>query len=35
VQIAGKPFQEAKVLQVADAFEKATAFRAKRPAMVG
>jgi aspartyl-tRNA(Asn)/glutamyl-tRNA(Gln) amidotransferase subunit A len=35
VQIAGKPFQEAKVLQVADAFEKATEFRAKRPAMVG
>jgi aspartyl-tRNA(Asn)/glutamyl-tRNA(Gln) amidotransferase subunit A len=35
VQIAGKPFHEAKVLQVADAFEKATEFRAKRPAMVG
>jgi aspartyl-tRNA(Asn)/glutamyl-tRNA(Gln) amidotransferase subunit A len=35
LQIAGKPFREAKVFQVADAFEKATDFRAKRPAMVG
>jgi len=34
MQIAGKPFQEAKVFQIADAFEKATAYRAKRPAMV-
>lgn len=35
LQIVGKPFQEAKVFQVADAFEKATGYRAKRPAMVG
>jgi aspartyl-tRNA(Asn)/glutamyl-tRNA(Gln) amidotransferase subunit A len=35
LQIAGMPFREAKVFQVADAFEKATDFRAKRPAMVG
>jgi aspartyl-tRNA(Asn)/glutamyl-tRNA(Gln) amidotransferase subunit A len=35
LQIVGKPFQEAKVFQVADAFEKATDFRARRPAMVG
>jgi aspartyl-tRNA(Asn)/glutamyl-tRNA(Gln) amidotransferase subunit A len=34
MQIAGKPFQEATVFQIADAFEKATAFRGKRPAMV-
>ena len=35
VQIVGKPFQEATVFQVADAFEKATDFRNKRPALVG
>jgi aspartyl-tRNA(Asn)/glutamyl-tRNA(Gln) amidotransferase subunit A len=35
LQIAGKPFREAKVFQVADAFEKASDFRAKRPSMVG
>jgi aspartyl-tRNA(Asn)/glutamyl-tRNA(Gln) amidotransferase subunit A len=35
LQIVGKPFREAKVFQVADAFEKATEFRARRPAMVG
>jgi aspartyl-tRNA(Asn)/glutamyl-tRNA(Gln) amidotransferase subunit A len=35
VQIVGKPFQEATVFRVADAFEKATDFRNKRPAMVG
>ena len=34
LQIVGKPFQEAKVFQVADAFEKATLFRDRRPAMV-
>jgi aspartyl-tRNA(Asn)/glutamyl-tRNA(Gln) amidotransferase subunit A len=34
LQIAGKPFQEATVFQVADAFEKATDFRSRRPAMV-
>ncbi|MBN8929199.1 MAG: hypothetical protein BGO51_01660 [Rhodospirillales bacterium 69-11] len=33
LQIAGKPFQEAVVLRVADAFEKATGFRAMRPPM--
>jgi aspartyl-tRNA(Asn)/glutamyl-tRNA(Gln) amidotransferase subunit A len=33
LQIAGKPFQEAKLLQIADAFEKATDFRTRRPAM--
>ncbi len=35
LQIVGKPFREAKVFQVADAFEKATDFRARRPAMPG
>jgi len=35
LQIVGKPFQEAAVFRVADAFEKATDFRARRPAMVG
>jgi aspartyl-tRNA(Asn)/glutamyl-tRNA(Gln) amidotransferase subunit A len=35
VQIVGKPFQEARVFRVADAFEKATDFRTRRPAMVG
>jgi aspartyl-tRNA(Asn)/glutamyl-tRNA(Gln) amidotransferase subunit A len=35
VQIVGKPFQEATVFRVADAFEKATDFRSRRPAMVG
>ena len=34
LQIVGKPFQEATVFQVADAFEKSTAFRGKRPAMI-
>ena len=35
LQIVGRPFQEAKVFQVADGYEKATDFRGKRPAMVG
>ena len=35
LQIVGKPFQEATVFQVADAFEKATSFRSRRPAIVG
>lgn len=35
MQVVGKPFQEATVFRVADAFEKATEFRNKRPAMVG
>ena len=34
IQIIGKPFREAKVFQIADAFEKATEFRGRRPAMV-
>ena len=34
MQIVGKPFQEATVFQVADAFEKATDYRSKRPALV-
>ena len=34
VQIVGKPFQDAMVLRVGDAFEKATGWRSKRPAMV-
>jgi aspartyl-tRNA(Asn)/glutamyl-tRNA(Gln) amidotransferase subunit A len=33
IQIAGKPFQEPTLFQVADAFEKATPFRARRPAL--
>jgi aspartyl-tRNA(Asn)/glutamyl-tRNA(Gln) amidotransferase subunit A len=35
LQIVGKPFQEAKLLQIADAFETASGFRANRPAMAG
>ncbi|HVZ10202.1 amidase [Rhodopila sp.] len=35
MQIVGKPFQEATVFQVADAFEKATDHRSKRPPLVG
>ena len=35
LQIVGKPFQEAKVFQVADAFEKATDYRSRRPSMPG
>jgi aspartyl-tRNA(Asn)/glutamyl-tRNA(Gln) amidotransferase subunit A len=33
IQLVGKPFQESKVLQIADAFEKATPFRDRRPAL--
>jgi aspartyl-tRNA(Asn)/glutamyl-tRNA(Gln) amidotransferase subunit A len=33
VQLAAKPFQEATLLRVADAFEKATPFRNARPAL--
>jgi aspartyl-tRNA(Asn)/glutamyl-tRNA(Gln) amidotransferase subunit A len=33
IQLVGKPFQEAIVLRVADAFEKASAFRDRRPAL--
>jgi aspartyl-tRNA(Asn)/glutamyl-tRNA(Gln) amidotransferase subunit A len=32
IQLVGKPFQEATVLRIADAFEKATPFRDRRPA---
>jgi aspartyl-tRNA(Asn)/glutamyl-tRNA(Gln) amidotransferase subunit A len=35
MQIVGKPFQEAVVFQVADAFEKATDFRSRRPSLAG
>jgi aspartyl-tRNA(Asn)/glutamyl-tRNA(Gln) amidotransferase subunit A len=35
MQIVGRPFQEATVFQVADAFEKATDYRNRRPPMVG
>jgi aspartyl-tRNA(Asn)/glutamyl-tRNA(Gln) amidotransferase subunit A len=34
VQIVGKPFQDAMVLRVGDAFEKATDLRSKRPSLV-
>jgi aspartyl-tRNA(Asn)/glutamyl-tRNA(Gln) amidotransferase subunit A len=34
VQIVGKPFRDAMVLRVGDAFEKATEFRSKRPGLV-
>jgi aspartyl-tRNA(Asn)/glutamyl-tRNA(Gln) amidotransferase subunit A len=34
VQIVGKPFQDAMVLRVGDAFEKATDSRGKRPTLV-
>jgi aspartyl-tRNA(Asn)/glutamyl-tRNA(Gln) amidotransferase subunit A len=34
VQIVGKPFQDAMVLRVGDAFEKATDLRSRRPALV-
>ena len=33
IQLVGKPFQEAMVLRVADAFEKATPFRDHRPSV--
>ena len=33
IQLVGKPFQEATVLRAADAFEKATPNRARRPAL--
>jgi aspartyl-tRNA(Asn)/glutamyl-tRNA(Gln) amidotransferase subunit A len=34
MQLVGKPFQEPTLFRVADAFEKATAFRDRRPALV-
>ena len=33
IQLVGKPFQEATVLRIADAFEKATPYRNRRPAL--
>jgi aspartyl-tRNA(Asn)/glutamyl-tRNA(Gln) amidotransferase subunit A len=33
IQLVGKPFQEPTLLRIADAFEKATPFRARRPAL--
>jgi aspartyl-tRNA(Asn)/glutamyl-tRNA(Gln) amidotransferase subunit A len=35
IQLVGKPFQEAGLLAAADAFEKATPYRDRRPALVG
>src|SRR5262249_11485452 len=32
IQLVGKPFREPELLRIADAFEKATDFRSKRPA---
>src|SRR5436190_12862499 len=34
IQLVGKPFAEATVFRVADAFEKATPFRDRRPALI-
>jgi aspartyl-tRNA(Asn)/glutamyl-tRNA(Gln) amidotransferase subunit A len=34
IQLVGKPFQEPALLRIADAFEKATPFRDRRPALV-
>src|SRR5271167_3550876 len=33
IQLVGKTFQEQTVLRIADAYENATTFRTKRPAM--
>ena len=33
IQLVGKPFQEPTLFRVADAFEKATKFRSRRPAL--
>jgi aspartyl-tRNA(Asn)/glutamyl-tRNA(Gln) amidotransferase subunit A len=33
IQLVGKPFQEPTLFRIADAFEKATPFRARRPAL--
>jgi aspartyl-tRNA(Asn)/glutamyl-tRNA(Gln) amidotransferase subunit A len=33
IQLVGKPFQEPTVFRIADAFEKATTFRERRPAL--
>jgi aspartyl-tRNA(Asn)/glutamyl-tRNA(Gln) amidotransferase subunit A len=34
IQLVGKPFQEPTLFRIADAFEKASPFRAQRPALV-
>src|SRR5215475_3624602 len=34
IQLVGKPFEEPTLFRVADAFEKATPFRSRRPALV-
>jgi aspartyl-tRNA(Asn)/glutamyl-tRNA(Gln) amidotransferase subunit A len=34
IQLVGKPFQEPTVFGIADAIEKATDFRSRRPALV-
>ena len=34
IQLVGKPFREPTLFRVADAFEKASPFRGKRPALV-
>ena len=34
IQLVGKPFQEPTLFRIADAFEKATPFRAQRPALI-
>ncbi len=34
MQIAARPFEDAKVLQAADAFQKATPWREKRPQLL-
>jgi aspartyl-tRNA(Asn)/glutamyl-tRNA(Gln) amidotransferase subunit A len=33
IQLAAKPFQEAALFRIAHAFEQATPFRSRRPAM--
>jgi Asp-tRNA(Asn)/Glu-tRNA(Gln) amidotransferase A subunit family amidase len=35
IQLVGKPFQEPTLFRAADAFEKATPYRNRRPALVG
>jgi aspartyl-tRNA(Asn)/glutamyl-tRNA(Gln) amidotransferase subunit A len=35
IQLVGKPFQEPTLFRAADAFEKATPYRDRRPALVG
>jgi aspartyl-tRNA(Asn)/glutamyl-tRNA(Gln) amidotransferase subunit A len=34
IQLVGKPFQESMLFRAADAFEKATPHRGRRPALV-